>query len=188
MLNAQDFYPQCPEAYVVSLARTGDRKAFEELVRRRQSSVRNLMRRFCGDYTLADDLAQQVFLKVWLNIRKLKKAGAFSAWLRRVAVSVWLLHLRKHDALRGAVKMSGHERSRSEPAGMVLDLDRTLAQLDEPDRMCLVLNYHEGMSHREIAAATGLPLGTVKSNIRRGAGQLQQALSAYGDSSEVDAS
>ena len=69
MRAAQNYYPECPEAFVVSLARSGDRKAFEELVRRRQSPVRNLIRRFCGDPALADDLSQQVFLKVWLNIR-----------------------------------------------------------------------------------------------------------------------
>jgi DNA-directed RNA polymerase specialized sigma24 family protein len=67
--RAQDYYPECPEAFLVSLARTGDRQAFGALVRRRQSPVRNLMRRFCGDPAMADDLAQQVFVKVWLNIR-----------------------------------------------------------------------------------------------------------------------
>ena len=61
MHKAQDYYPGCPEPMIVSFARTGDRGAFEELVRRRQSSVRNLMRSCCGDATLADDLAQQVF-------------------------------------------------------------------------------------------------------------------------------
>ena len=49
MRTAQDFYPECPEVFLVSLGRTGDRKAFEEIVRRRQSAVRNLMRRCCDD-------------------------------------------------------------------------------------------------------------------------------------------
>ncbi len=71
--------------------------------------IRNLMRRCCNDYTLADDLTQQVFLKVWLGIRKLRKAPAFSGWLKRVAVSVWLQHIRKKDALGGANEMTGNE-------------------------------------------------------------------------------
>ena len=83
--RAQDYYPDCPEPFLVSLARAGDRSAFEELVRRRQSQVRNLMRRFCNDPVLADDLAQQVLMKVWLNIRQLKKSGAFDAWLRKLS-------------------------------------------------------------------------------------------------------
>jgi RNA polymerase sigma-70 factor (ECF subfamily) len=184
--KAQDYYPDCPEAFLVSLARTGDRKAFAELVQRRQSQVRNLMRRCCNDYTLADDLTQQVFLKVWLSIRKLRKASAFSGWLKRVAVSVWLQHIRKKDALGEAGEMSGSELAKNDTTGMVLDLDRALVRLSNPVRLCVVLSYNEGMSHREIAELTGLPLGTVKSHIRNGAHQLQQLLSAYGDPSEAE--
>ena len=86
MRVAREVYPQCPEALLVSLARDGDRDAFEELVRRRQSSVRNLMRRFCGEPSLADDLAQQVFLKLWTSLRSLKNADAFKG--KRVGVII----------------------------------------------------------------------------------------------------
>lgn len=177
--EARDWYPECPEAFLVSLARTGDRSAFAELVRRRQSPIRNLMRRCCNDDALADDLAQQVFLKVWLNIRKLKKAGAFGAWLKRLAVTVWLQHIRKKDALRGADELSGIELPHHDSAGIGMDLDRALATLPHTVRLCVVLSYHEGMSHREIAEATGMPLGTVKSLISRGSQRLQEMLSAY---------
>jgi RNA polymerase sigma-70 factor (ECF subfamily) len=178
--TAQDYYPQCPEAFVVSLARRGDRAAFRDLVRRRQSWLRNLMRRFCGQEALADDLAQQVFLEMWLHLRQLRKASAFGSWLRRIAVTVWLKHLRKNDALRGAGPVSGRERPTREDAGVGLDLDRALARLEQPIRLCVVLSYNEGLSHREIAELTELPLGTVKSHIRRGAEHLRRELSAYG--------
>jgi len=184
--KAQDYYPQCPEVFLVSLARTGDRKAFAELVRRKQSSIRNLMRRCCNDYTLADDLTQQVFLKVWLGIRKLREAVAFNGWLKRVAVSVWLQHIRKKDALGNAGEVTGNERPQHDTTGMVLDLDRALERLPNPVRLCVVLSYHEGMSHREIATLTRMPLGTVKSHIRNGSHQLQKLLSAYDNTSEVE--
>ena len=186
MHKAQDYYPDCPEAFLISLARTGDRKAFAELVRRRQSSIRNLMRRFCNDYALADDLTQQVFLKVWLGIRKLRKATAFGGWLKRVAVSVWLQHVRKKDAMSSAGEMTGSERPHHDRTGLVLDLDRALIRLPETDRLCVVLSYHEGMSHGEIAKLTDMPLGTVKTHIRNGAHRLQQLLSAYGDQSGME--
>lgn len=186
MHKAQDYYPDCPEAFLVSLARTGDRKAFAELVHRKQSAVRNLMRRCCNDYTLADDLTQQVFMKVWLGIRKLRKAVAFNGWLKRVAVSVWLQHIRKKDALGGASEMTGTELSQHNTTGMVLDLDRALVKLPSTVRLCVVLSYHEGMSHGEIAKLTHMPLGTVKTHIRNGAHQLQQLLSAYDNASEVN--
>lgn len=186
MPGAQDYYPDCPEAMLVSLARSGDRSAFEELVRRRQSQVRNLMRRFCNDNALADDLAQQVLMKVWLNIRKLRKVGAFNGWLKRLAVNVWLHYLRKNDALRGAGEYDGTADAQHETPAVGMDLDRALARLSTTVRTCVVLSYNEGMSHREIAHLTEMPLGTVKTHIRNGAQQLQQILSAYGGEGEVD--
>jgi len=173
---------------LVSLARTGDRAAFAEIVQRRQSGLRNLMRRFCNDPALADDLAQQVFLKAWTNLRQLRKPAAFGGWLKRVAVTVWLHHLRRSDALRGASTLSGIEPARHDAVSVALDLDRALAELDAPLRLCVVLSYNEGMSHREIAAATGLPLGTVKTHIRNGAAQLQTLLAAYDEASGKEGS
>src|SRR5215470_10513129 len=87
------------EATVVALARIGDQPAFEELVRRRQSWLRNLLRRLCGNAALADDLAQQTFLSAWRGIGRLRTSQAFGAWLRRLAVHVWLDHVRRHSPL-----------------------------------------------------------------------------------------
>lgn len=184
MPQAQDFYPECPEAFLVSLARTGDRSAFEELVRRRQSWLRNLMRRFCNDNALADDLAQQALVKAWLNLRQLKQPAAFPAWFKRLAVTTWLEHVRRKDALRGAGELHGMERAPADAPGMGLDLDRALARLDPSQRLCVVLSYHEGMSHSEIASVTGLPLGTCKTHIRNGAQRLREMLEAYSASDD----
>jgi RNA polymerase sigma-70 factor (ECF subfamily) len=177
--EAQNYYPDCPEEMIVSFARTGDRDAFAELVRRRQSGIRNLMKRCCNDSTLADDLAQQVFLQVWQKIHTLKQAGAFGAWLKRLAVSVWLQYLRKKDALRDAEALADLDYLHHESTSMGMDLDQALASLSNPVRLCIVLSYHEGLSHREIAELTALPLGTVKSHINRGTQRLQQLLAAY---------
>ena len=132
-----------------------------------------------------DDLAQQVLMKVWLNIRQLKRASAFNAWLKRLAVNVWFHYLRKNDALRGASEIQDSERPSHETPAVGMDLDRALTELSPHVRTCVVLSYNEGMSHREIAKATGMPLGTVKTHIRKGAQQLQETLSAYGSGEEV---
>lgn len=181
MHTAQDHYPDCPEALIVSLARGGDRDAFADLVRRRQSSIRNLMRRCCNDTALADDLAQQVFLQVWLKIRTLKHANAFSTWLKRLAISIWLQHARKKDPLRSADELDDLDSAKHDSTGEGMDLDSALATLPSPVRLCIVLSYHEGMSHAETAEAMELPLGTVKSHINRGTQRLKQILSAYRD-------
>ncbi len=188
MRKPHDYYPECPEAFIVSLARTGDRSAFAELVQRRQSQIRNLMRRCCNDTTLADDLAQQVFVKLWLNIRSLKKPQAFGAWLKRLAINTWLQHQRKNDALHNASELTELEQAQCDLSGVGLDLDSALATLPTSVRLCVVLSYHDGMTHVEIAELTKLPLGTVKSHIRRGTQRLQQLLSAYGKQPDMEKS
>ena len=80
-------YAQAPESLVVGLARTGDRDAFAELVRRRQAWIRNLMRRLSGDAALADDLAQQTFLQAWRGIAGLLLAALGLVWRKIFSAS-----------------------------------------------------------------------------------------------------
>ena len=168
-----------PEALVVALACTGDRAAFADLVRRRQSWLRKLMRRLSGDATLADDLAQQTFLRAWKDINRLRDPKRFGGWLKSVAVNVWLKHQRVNDPLRAADDEPVTEPVAETP-DVNRDISRALATLSAVARLCVVLALHEGMSHGEIAALVQLPLGTVKSHIRRGTAQLRASLSAYG--------
>lgn len=172
---------QVAEATVVALAMSGDAAAFSELVRRRQSALRNLLRRLSRDPALADDLAQQAFVKAWRSLPKLRSVAAFGAWLRRLAVNTWLEHVRAAHVLPMA--MAAEELAgvpgRAPATDEQLDLDRALAQLPPDERLCIVLAYSEGMSHGEISALTALPLGTVKSHIRRGGERLRALLDAY---------
>jgi len=165
---------------VVALAMGGDRRAFSELVWRRQSWLRNLLRRLSRDPALADDLAQQVFLQAWRSLHQLRSPDAFGGWLRRLAINTWLAEVRAAgpklpecdpEELPAAATFT--------PAAEQLDLDRALAMLTPAERLCVVLAYSEGMSHGEISAAAALPLGTVKSHVRRGAQRLRVLLNAY---------
>ncbi len=175
----QGHYSKSPETLLVGMARTGDRRAFAELVRRRQAWIRNLMRRCSGDMALADDLAQQVFMQAWRTIHRLERPSRFGSWLKRVAINIWLQHLRKNDPLRNATEPQEITLAQQDATGVAMDLDRALSALKEHVRLCIVLSYHEGMTHAEISAVTGLAPGTVKSHIRRGTKRLQGLLSAY---------
>jgi RNA polymerase sigma-70 factor (ECF subfamily) len=170
---------QTEESVVVALAVCGDDAAFSELVRRRQSWLRNLLRRLCHNRALADDLAQQVFLQAWRSLRSLRSSGAFGAWLRRLAVNAWLAHVRSPNGREEQVDAVDSPDSQTVSSHEQLDLDRALARLSADERLCIVLAYSEGMSHSEIVEATGLPLGTVKSHIRRGSERLRGLLHAY---------
>lgn len=169
------------EAMLVALAIGGDDAAYGELVRRRQANVRDLLRRLCRNTALADDLAQQAFLQAWRRIRTLQAPGAFGGWLRKIAVSIWLQHLRAQGsrAAGTAIDEPDREPAHEPTVAERLDLDRALSQLAPAVRLCIVLAYGERMSHREIADATDLPLGTVKSHITRGAARMRELLRGY---------
>jgi len=166
------------EAALAGLAIAGDDSAYGELVRRRHVQIRDLLRRLCRNPALADDLAQQAFLQAWRRIRTLQAPGAFGGWLRKIALSVWLQHLRAPGS-RPVENATVEEPIHEPTVGERLDLDRALAQLAPDVRLCIVLTYGERMRHREIAEATDLPLGTVKSHIARGAARLRDLLRAY---------
>lgn len=161
----------------MSLAREGDKAAFEEVVRRKQSWLRNFMRRLCRDVTLADDLSQQVFLQLWRKIGSLKQADAFDGWLRQIAVNVWLQEVRRIEPTSEVLEET-NVSSKPLP-GLTLDLNQALATLKPEVRLCVVLAYHEGMTHAEISEHLDLPLGTVKSHIVRGSARLKEVLNAY---------
>ena len=163
----------------MGLSRNGNRDAFAELVDRRQTWIRNLMRRCCRDLALADDLSQQVFMQAWHTIHQLQDAQRFAPWLKRIAINTWLQHKRRSDPLRGAEEHSDRDSASGQTTAIAMDLDRALATLADDVRLCVVLAYHERMTHTEIAEFTGLPLGTVKSHVRRGTQKLQQELAAY---------
>lgn len=163
---------QAAEATVVALAAAGNDEAFDELVRRRQAWLRGLMRRLCGNAALADDLAQQSFLQAWQSLASLRAPAAFGGWLRQLAVNVWLA-----EARRAAPPLTGidlpDQAAPDIDIGLQQDLDAALSRLRPDERICVVLAYAEGLTHGEIATATGLPLGTVKSHVLRGATRLR---------------
>lgn len=167
------------ESLIVALAKLGDVAAFSTLVDRHQSRIRGLMRHLSADVTQADDFAQQTFLAAWRDIGQLRDPRAFGGWLKRIAVNLWLKHLRLNDPLRHSVDNTSFDPTIRETNDIAIDLQQALSKLTESMRACVVLSYVEGMSHGEISAAMDMPLGTVKSNIRRGTDKLRVLLSPY---------
>ena len=149
----------------------GDADAFGELVRRHQSHVRNFLRKLTGDFTLADDLAQDCFMHAWDKLQTYSGRGSFIGWLLKVAYTTFLQSKRKSKRYAEILDEVGHAAaddahvSESDEVG---DLDRFLAVLTEEERAVMVMSYACGLSHREIAEATAMPVGTVKSVIFRG--------------------
>lgn len=168
---------------IVALATNGDQDAFSQLITREKSKVYFRLLRLCGDESLAEDLAQITFIEAWKSIRTLQSIAAFDAWLRRISINVWHQHNKKLsnaeivDSEAVETKLDAEQEDRN--IGKRLDLERALAKLNPNERLNLVLAFEDGMSHAEIAEMTDTPLGTVKSNIKRGMGKLKELMKDY---------
>jgi RNA polymerase sigma factor (sigma-70 family) len=159
-----------------------DHNAFGELVRRNQSSVRAfLVRMTRGDAHLADDLAQETFLKAWQKLRTFRGTAKFSTWLFGIAVNEFRGAARKRKELLLEEMESGPaEREPSAAAtnsALRLDLTEALKLLNSSERAAVVLCCQNGLSHEEAAEILDCPLGTVKTNILRGREKLKRWLS-----------
>jgi RNA polymerase sigma factor (sigma-70 family) len=168
------------ESAVIAMAVAGDGPAVVELIRRRQHGVRRFMRQLCRDATFADDLAQQVFLRMWRSLRQLDSLERFNGWLKQVMVSVWIDEMRhRRSRIQGVSAVKQEDASLRQSPGLERDLEYALAQLEPRTRLCVVLAYSEGHSHAEIAAMLAMPLGTAKSLVTRGAHELRSLLRDY---------
>lgn len=152
---------------------TQDMAAFGELIRRHQSQVRNYLRKLCGDFSVADDLAQECFMHAWDKLHTFAGKGAFIGWLLRIAYTTFLQSKRKSKRYAEILDEVGHVamlegRDMALQPDEVGDLDKFLAVLTDEERSIMIMSYACGLSHREISDATGMPVGTVKSVIFRG--------------------
>ena len=158
-----------------------DHNAFGELVRRYQSPVRAFLARMTrGNTHLADDLAQETFLKTWQKLRTFRGDARFSTWLLGIAVNEFrgACRRRKELALEDLdhPPTEGEEAAADSNAHLRLDLTEALNLLNSSERASIILCCQNGLSHEEAAQVLDCPLGTVKTNILRGKEKLRRRL------------
>jgi RNA polymerase sigma factor (sigma-70 family) len=160
-----------------------DQHAFGELVRRHQSTVRGLLRQLTRtDVALADDLAQQAFLRAYKNIRSFRGEARFSTWLYRIAYNCFREDARRRKELVGIDEeqlQTQHDPQIANPA-LRHDLMRALSLLPLNERSAVLLCCQNGLSHDEAARVLDVPLGTVKTNVLRGREKLKRMLADWG--------
>jgi RNA polymerase sigma-70 factor (ECF subfamily) len=161
---------------LVDRAARGEVGAFEELYR-----VYLLCLRMCGDPSLAEELAQEAFVRAWQKLGSFRGASAFSTWLHRVTVNVVLGDRRSTMRREARVKPAGDDLpvdlTASAPfPGQALDLERSIAALPDGARTVFVLHDVEGYRHKEIARLTGVAVGTSKAQLHRARKLLRKAL------------
>jgi RNA polymerase sigma-70 factor (ECF subfamily) len=171
------------EALAAEAAACRDEAAFAELLRRHQGRVRGYLAKVSGNHALADDLAQDTFIRAWDRLASYRGSGHFSAWLMKIAHNEFLQSLRRSQRDRrlserladGTAGEASPASPGAQPDAGVTDLPRLLSVLSEEERAVMVLSYAYGYSHAEIVEVTGLPLGTVKSHIHRGRARVRAA-------------
>lgn len=149
----------------------GNKRAFDALLRKYQSQVRRfLLGLTVGDSQLADDLAQETFIKAYMNIGKFRGLSSFSTWIMRIAYNTHYDYRRTHHQTEDADTPAVAARSGGTTADCALGIDilKALATLKPEERTCITLQLIEGQPIDKIASITGMTSGTVKSHLHRG--------------------
>jgi RNA polymerase sigma-70 factor (ECF subfamily) len=172
------------EHNLVTRAQQGDREAFSELVRCHREGVINVVYRMCGDAALAEDAAQEAFIRAWQHLASYQPRSAFRNWVYRIAANVALDALRREretvdvDAVPVAAPGPGPEAAliEKERAGRVR---QAVLALPPASRAVLVLREYEGLSYQEIAYTLDIPMGTVMSRLNYARNRIRESLAAY---------
>jgi len=160
------------DALLVSrVALLGDRKAFSKLVEMYQSPMRRFFFNLTGgDEELSKDLAQDTFVKAWLNITSFRAAAKFSTWLYRIAYNIFCDYTRakKPDANSDIEMLSDKMIAETPDKDFGIDFESALQVLKEDERTAMLLFYMEDQTISKISKIMNSPTGTIKSHLHRG--------------------
>jgi len=155
--------------------------SFEEVLREHQSMVFSLALHALRDRSLAEDVAQEAFLKLSRHLPSLGSRSHVLFWLRQVTCRLCIDELRRRPG-RGLASLDelGEPGVEQPPPDVLLEahLRRLVGELPEKARLAVILRYQEDLEPAEIAALLREPLATVKSRIQRGLSKLKEGLSA----------
>lgn len=191
------------DAHLVARALAGSQEAFRDLVLRFERPVFSLIARMVQDPATAEDLTQEAFVKAYRSLRTYDASRKLSSWLFKIAHNTTIDHLRRHvpdtvsleapqdEEGRGGLAAVLSDASVEDPAAaaerrdMARSLERAISRLRPEYREAVVLFYLEGATYQEICDVTGLPLGTVKTNLHRARKELAAEMSALGWGAET---
>jgi len=186
---------------VVALAREGREAAYRELIRRYERPVFSLILRMVRDRQLAEDLAQETFIKALNAINSYRPEYKFSSWIFKIANNAAIDHLRRREvdtlSLDGAPNATSQEDIEAtalqvgdkgetplaelEARELGTAIERAIGRLRPEYRSCILLRHVEGLAYEEIAQLLDLPLGTVKTYIHRARHELRGLLAHLRD-------
>ena len=175
------------ETDLVAKARGGNLFAFEEIVKRHQRRVYGIALRIVRRHDVADDVAQETFIRAHQALGSFDLSRPFGPWISRIAANLAVNHVRSPEAREDPLP-EGYAETRApgeSPLTGVLErearevLESALESLPAGQRAVFVLRVMEELSYREIAAALGISMGTVMSRLSRARERLRESLAPY---------
>lgn len=178
---------------LMGLVSTGDERAFEELVERHQRLVVGTVGRMLGTNSDAEDIAQQVFVRIWKNAKRYEPRAKFTTWLLKITRNLVFNELRRrtrHPAVPLQSETDEEERPIKDehvvtPDASLLNeelrqaVDAAVAKLPETQRMAVILRRYEELSYEEIAETLDQSVSAVKSLLFRARTELRESLKRY---------
>jgi len=172
------------EEELISRARAGDRRAMGELYERHSGRVYSVVRRMVGDEALAEDLAQDAWVRAFEKLHLFKRQAAFSTWLHRLATNVALNRLRrsrKRPDVESSAELPRVSNSQEEVVLTRTMLVEALDKLPPGYRKVLTLHDIEGWTHDEIAQILGCSSGTSKSQLHKARARMRSLIAPNSD-------
>jgi RNA polymerase sigma-70 factor (ECF subfamily) len=163
----------------LTLSLNGDAEAFADLVREHQGMVFSIAYHFLQDRSLAEDLAQEVFLELFQSIDRIQSPAHLTFWLRKVTSNRCIDQGRKKHRRREMALEEAPEPVAASPSAdpMLLErLQQSLATLPEKQRLVVIMRFQEGLGPAEIAEVLEMPVNTVKSTLHRSLADLRKGL------------
>ncbi len=169
------------DAELIGVSIDGGQESFEELVRRYQRPIVGYVYRMLGDYDASLDVAQEVFIKVYVSLKRYRPEYKFSTWLYRIAHNAAIDHIRRNsnftqsietESKDGAYQLQIESPAPSPEKNRELkewrgEINEVIKRLPPAYRELILLRHSNDLSYDEISEVTGLPLGTVKNRLFR---------------------
>ena len=171
------------EVFLILRAQTGDRAAFDALLKSNQTAIFRYIYRIVGDYALAEDILQEVFLIIYRKIRWLENPQLFRAWIYRIASREAFRYLKKEKSRTEQIRDEAllenfpveENREIYEPE-LIEKLPELISKVSPASRAVLILHYLEEMPLSEVAEVLDISLGTVKSRLAYGLANLRERI------------
>ena len=182
---------QFSDEELMQQAKEGNSRAFDVLVRKWEHRVFNLIYRIVGDFETAEDIRQEVFIRIYKSAKQYRPRGQFKTWLYRIAVNCSINEVRKRERRQTLPLSISHDDGEQQKLEDVIPdhnpgpdeviqcneiaehIQGALLRLSNEQRAVIVMKHYEGLKFREIASVLDCPLGTVKSRMHQGLEQMR---------------